>query len=89
MNPKTIPLRDTGFAEEILEGEIVLYGNTSHNACYLNEGAALVWQLIDGKRDVAEIGTLLEEAYPDAANVRADVEDALALLKSHGAVHLE
>ena len=54
---------------------------------YLNESAALVWQLIDGQRRIADIESLLAGAYPEAATLQADVIEAIEALHSHGVIH--
>lgn len=88
MQDQLIATRDPHCVEEILEGEIVLYGAGSAKAFYLNESAALVWQLIDDKRSVGEIRTLLADAYPEAATLDDDITATLQALREHGVVHL-
>lgn len=87
MNTNLIPQRDPGCEEEVLEGEIVLYSASAATALYLNESAALVWQLIDGQRRIADIESLLAGAYPEAATLKADVIEAIDALHSHGVIH--
>ena len=71
-----------------MEGEIVLYSACSTKAFYLNGPAAVVWQLIDGKRSVAEMEVLLTDAYPEAATLKDDLSEAIELLRKHGLIHL-
>ena len=88
MDTNLIPKRDPGCVEEILEGEIVLYSACSAKALYLNESAALVWQLIDGDRSIAQMELLLKEAYPEAATLTDDLSESLEVLRKHGVIHL-
>jgi hypothetical protein len=88
MNTNLIPRRETGCVEEVLEGEIVLYSASSAKAIYLNESAALVWQLIDGERSIAQIESLLTDAYPEAVTLKDDVSQAIEVLRKHGVIHL-
>lgn len=88
MNNNLIPQRETGSEEELLEGEIVLYSSTEAKALYLNESAALVWQLIDGQRSVAQIETLLAGAYPEAETLKDDVHQAIETLRAHGVIRV-
>lgn len=88
MNTNLIPQRDAGCVEEVLEGEIVLYSACSAKALYLNEPAALVWQLIDGKRSIAEMESLLTDAYPEAVTLKGDLSEAIEVLSKHGVIHL-
>ena len=88
MNNDLIPQRDAGCVEEVLEGEIVLYSTCSEKAFYLNESAALVWQLIDGKRSIAQMELLLMDAYPEASTLKDDLSEAIEMLRKHGVIHL-
>jgi hypothetical protein len=88
MNTNLIPQRDAGCVEEVLEGEIVLYSSCSAKAFYLNESAALVWQLIDGERSIAQMELLLTDAYPEAVTLMDDLSEAIEVLRKHGVIHL-
>ena len=56
----------------------------------VNETAALVWGLCDGRRTVADLISLLAEAYPEsAASIRQDVYDTLFALSDLGAIEWE
>lgn len=87
MNTNLIPKRDPSCDDEVLEGEIVLYSSTVAKAVYLNASAALVWQLIDGRRSIGEIEALLTGAYPEAATLRADLIETVQALQAQGVVH--
>lgn len=61
--------------------------------CVLGESAlsgwaALVWQLIDGKRSIAEMELLLTDAYPEAVTLKGDLSEAIEVLSKHGVIHL-
>ena len=82
-----IPKPDTECLEEVLEGEIVLYSSGMSKAFYLNESAALVWQLIDGKRSIDEMISLLIDAYPEVPNLKNDVLGVVETLQAQRLVH--
>ncbi|MBM70577.1 MAG: hypothetical protein CME43_14000 [Haliea sp.] len=81
-----IPQRDPRWSEEQLEGEWVLYNEDTTRACYLNDSAALIWQLIDGERSTGEIRALLEGAYGEAVGIYEDLTLVLSQLRSQGAI---
>ncbi|MGE0751685.1 MAG: PqqD family peptide modification chaperone [Variibacter sp.] len=89
MDPNSVPIQRRGYRVEELEGEVVLYRAPVKKTIYLNESATTVWTLCDGQRTVTQIADVLAEAYPDnAAEVRADVRDAIDNLVSEGALRL-
>lgn len=87
MNTNLIPKRDPSCDDEVLDGEIVLYCSAVAKAVYLNTTAALVWQLIDGRRSVGEIEGLLTGAYPEAASLPEDLMETLQALQEQGVIH--
>jgi len=87
LSSESVPARTPGWSAEHLEGEVVLYDANSTRACYLNETAALVWHLVDGKRTAREICDLIAEAYRDAPSVAQDVGDVFASLRSSHVIH--
>jgi len=82
--------RSADFFVEDLENETLLYRTGSQTAIYLNESAALVWRLCDGRRNVKDIVDLLVENYPEAkASLPQDVEQAVSMLLDKGAVSVD
>ena len=65
MHQKIVQLKP-GFFLERMDEEIVVYHPTLTTSLYLNETGALVWQLCDGERTVAEIIELLCRMYPES-----------------------
>jgi hypothetical protein len=61
-----------GVRFEEIDGEAVIYDRTGTQATYLNETAAIIWQLCDGVRTEAEIIAMLSEAYPEAGDALVD-----------------
>ena len=89
ISASAIPAPKEGCHLEEFDDELVLYDMQSTQAIYLNETAALVFRLCDGKRTIGEIATLLTEAYPETADViEADVETVLDNLVEAGAILL-
>lgn len=89
MNSQAIPRANDEFSLEEIDDELLLYHPAKTKAVYLNETAALVWQLCDSKRSVAEIIALLEENYPESDTIQSDVEQTLQQLADNGAVKLD
>ena len=86
-NFDAIPIPRQGFVLEELDGETLLYRHSLKKLIYLNQSAASVWKLCDGKRSAREIARLLADAYPEAGDiVTADVRDALESLTREGAL---
>lgn len=71
------------------EDSHLLYDPASERVIELNAPAAVVWHLCDGSRTLAEMVTLLAEAYPeDADRIAADVPDSVARLVEAGSLEL-
>lgn len=87
MKFETIPLRVPGVRLEAVDGELLLYRPGATRLVRLNASAALVWELCDGQRSIAEIAEALAAAYPDhAAAISDDVSDMLQRLADEGVV---
>jgi len=89
MNPEAIPQPNSEFSLEEIDDELLLYHPAKTKAVYLNETAALVWQLCDSERSIGEITSLLEENYPESDSIKGDVEATLKQLESNGAVEIQ
>lgn len=89
MKPENIPHPNDEFSLEEIDDELLLYHPAKTKAVYLNETAALVWQLCDSKRSVGEIVSLLEENYPESDTIQSDVEATLKQLSDNGAVEIK
>lgn len=89
MNYQSIPCPNSDFNLEEIDNELLLYHPARTRAVYLNQTAALVWQLCDTERSVAEIVSLLAEHYPDSNNISKDVEDTLKQLSDNGAIDIK
>ena len=62
MLSRVFPLsRKEKIVEQEFENEILIYDLNRHKALCLNEPSAIVWQLCDGKKSVADIGRIVEE----------------------------
>ena len=89
INLEAIPNQHHDFQIEQIEGETLLYQHQLKRMIYLNESAALVWHLCDGRRSVANIIDLLSNSYPDTEDaVRADVIEAIDRLVLEDAVYI-
>jgi coenzyme PQQ biosynthesis protein PqqD len=89
MNDTSIPRRKPGYSLELLDGELLLYHLSETKILYLNQTASLVWALCDGSRSLAEIVTVLSQAYPEsAAGIGEDVRAVLSELVECGCIDL-
>lgn len=87
MNLQQRPYPVPGYHIETLDGELLLFNPASDQILQTNQSGALVWQLCDGRRTIADITAILAAVYPDdASTIIADVPDLLAALASHGAI---
>jgi len=90
MNPITIPNPVPGFQTQTLDGEIVLLHPINSTILHINQTGALVWQLCNGLRSVAEIVIILSEAYPEAREqIERDVPKVIYELAAQGALFKE
>lgn len=84
------PEQNTGYMLEELDGELLLYHLDQTTTVYLNNSAAIVWHLCDGTRTIADIITVLQAKFPNAADdITADVKDAVEQLQQAGALSLK
>jgi len=84
-DPNAVPIPRQGFQLEELDGETLLYRHSEKKLVYLNESAASVWKLCDGKRTALEITSLLVDVYPEAREtMAADVAAAIESLVREG-----
>ncbi len=81
MNLNRVPVLEADYYLERFDDEITVYHPTLTTAVYLNETGALIWELCDGTRNIAEIIGLLEEAYPENRDqIQSGVVDIIAQL---------
>jgi hypothetical protein len=82
------PLRRDGFLMQQLDGEVILFDPDQTRALCLNETASLIWGLCDGTNTMSDIAQLLRDAFPDAQDLTADVQEALKLFSQHDAIRV-
>ena len=69
-----IPRRNDSITEKILDDEIILYNQATHNVHSLNKTAGILWQLCDGKASVDEmINYILKACTGDKKVIETDV----------------
>lgn len=87
MNDNDTPRRMPEYVLERTDSEYQLRHRGSDTAIYINETAALLWELCDGGKSVGNIKRMLLAAYPDAAeSISPDVDKAISTLLGHGAL---
>ena len=76
-NPQTIPMFRRGYRlqwEEVQNCHVILY---PEGMAKLNDSAALILELVDGKQNIAAIIATLDSRFPEAGGVGADVLEFL------------
>lgn len=72
------------------DDEVVIYFTLRKKAVYLNETAALIWELCDRTRTVADIVKLISDNYPDQIEqVREHIIEAIEQLWREGALRIK
>ena len=81
MDVNQIVQLEKDFLLERIDGEISLYHPVKTTAVYLNETGALIWELCDDQKTVADIIGILSEHYPESREqIRQDVQDVIGKL---------
>jgi hypothetical protein len=89
MDDEDIPRHTARYRLEDFGDEVVLYDFTTTQVVYLNEAASLIWRLCDGRRNIADINALLQEAYPTASDqIEDDLRTTLEQFVSKGVIEL-
>jgi hypothetical protein len=85
---RVAPSRIQGVEEAPLQGELMLYDPKTGRFFVLNRTMAFVWSRCDGTRSVSDIAGELLVAFAgvDAARGQADVDQALAELRTQGLI---
>lgn len=83
MNDSDTPRRRPEYVLERIDDDYQLRHRGRGTAIYLNETAALLWELCDGKKSIGDIKRMLQAAYPDAAEIELDVDEAMSMLLGH------
>jgi hypothetical protein len=89
MSDSRVAHRVSHFRLESLDDELLLYHPGLTRTIRLNQSAALVWTLCDGRRAVDEICELLRGAFAgESASIPADVALVVDTLVAQGALEL-
>ena len=89
-SPDAVPKQQLGYYSEEMDGEHLLYRLGGKKALYLNESAALVWNLCDGQRTMQEIVDVLKQAYPESeVDFAAEVSETVDRLVQEGALRVD
>lgn len=87
MDPDSLLQQSPDYSVEEIDGETLLYRLGSHQTIHLNETASLIWSLCDGTRSLRMMMDELRGLFPDAAaEIEADVQEAVSRLADEGAV---
>lgn len=86
LNSATVPQPRTDLEEELIGDELFLCDHQANNAIHcLNSGAAMIWYLCDGSRDLqaitAEIAATTDRSR---SQILAEVEETVTQFQSLG-----
>lgn len=86
-NSETVPKQESDIKIETFGDGVLLYKETVREAAYLNNSAAVIWALCDGKNTLADIENALKKAYPVGEDsIREDINFTLEKLQQKGAI---
>ena len=81
INKETIVKKSAGAASRIIDGEAVVVSGAEGMVRVLNESGSLIWDFIDGERDVGALSRALEKRFAISGEAAlADVEDFIGEL---------
>ena len=87
MRNNDIPVRHPDFVLERIDNDYQLRHRSRNTAIYINETAALLWELCSGQNKVSDMKRILRDAYPDAAgHIDNDVDESISVLAQHEAL---
>ena len=86
--PEAVPQPQTGFHEEEIDKELVLYHAETTRVVYLNPAATVVWRLCDGQRSLEEIISMVEQAYPEGQTIGTDIHATVSEFLDFGAISM-
>ena len=80
--------RDPGVVSDVIEGKAVLVDAAGRELITLNSVGTIVWEALDGRRDVAGLCDVVAARYPSTprTQVETDVGSFLAELSGLGLV---
>ncbi|KAA3662092.1 MAG: PqqD family protein [Chloroflexi bacterium] len=82
-----IPCQSADYQMEVLDDEIILFNQSGLKIMHSNQTGAIIWQLCDGQRNVADIVEILTATYPTSADeIHSDVYEILTILATHNAI---
>ena len=87
ITPESKFIRNNDIAWRIIEGEALVVSPKDSLVYPLNDVGTRVWELLDGKRAVSEIGAVIcEEFDADETTIRKDIADFVENLLKAGLV---
>jgi len=88
LKAEDLPTRTKGLEVHLVDDQFVIYEAKTDRVHFLNASAALILEFCDGKHSVAEIVTLVGEAYSLADAPVEEVHAGLRSLLAEGLIHL-
>ncbi|MBC7582696.1 MAG: PqqD family peptide modification chaperone [Tardiphaga sp.] len=86
----SVPRQRRGFRLEQMDDESLLYHDKLLKTVYLNDSATVIWTLCDGARSVADIASLINQAYEGTQHdVSDDVRAGVEKLIDEGVLALQ
>ena len=88
-----IPVKNETLCWEADENKMVtqkLMKKPEYTQVHLDENGSFIWQLIDGKKDIIELGKIVKEHFGEAAEpLYPRIAKFFQILESYGFVSLE
>ncbi len=76
----TMPRRKPGFIWRKMEGTAVLFNPDSNETYMLNQTAAAIWELCDGKHSVEDIVNAITEGFKSGGDRTKILQDIIEFL---------
>ncbi|MFC1849775.1 pyrroloquinoline quinone biosynthesis peptide chaperone PqqD [candidate division CSSED10-310 bacterium] len=90
LKSESIPKQVSGIKIETFGDGVLLYKETVREAAYLNNSAAVIWALCDGKNTLADIENALQKAYPEGKDsIQEDINFTLEKLQQKDAIEFK
>ena len=87
LKSEIIPKQVSDIEIETFGDGVLLYHQTIREAVHLNNSAAVIWALCDGKNSIADIENILKNAYPEGKDsIRKDINSTLEKLQQNNAI---
>jgi coenzyme PQQ biosynthesis protein PqqD len=89
LDKNKIPQKVSGVKLETFGDGVLLYREAVSEAAYLNNSAAIIWALCDGKNTIADIEEAINKTFPEGKeSIEEDIYATLERLQQKEAIEL-